>query len=276
MLFDIKKNDTHEPAMYVDEYISVITARILHITMKGIKTFPLYYVSNLKSRVKGSHVKGSHVKGIEEEIIATNFYNVSRYQRKVVTFLFDDAAAGEVAGAGAIVPLTTCIIREYDMSHFKFIPFPIGSVSLIEITKKNISLFTHFIHQNNSFSCVILPELSSIQHLLTNENFYIYGIIQNKELVSVYVFRDTMCIGSIYNYRIIAPTIFVIGFYQALCQIYKRDNTIQKITINNTSHNSYILQYVANANVLREYSFNYFLYNYGCKTMMPNECFLLC
>ena len=276
MLFDIKKNNIQEPAMYIDEYISVITARILHITLKGIKTFPLYYVDNLCANKKDEIDIDN-----ECEMIATHLYNVSRFQRKVVTFLFNSASVS----SGSSVPLTTFVTLEYDISQFHFIPFPIGSVALIEITKKNISLFTHYIHQYNPFNCVILPELSNIQHLIKTDNLFIYGIIQNRELIAVYIFKKQhtafVCVASSYIYglmtNIFVSTVFVIGFHQALQQIHKRDKTINKIMINNISHNSCIIENERRMNIRNtcEYSSAFFLYNYGCDTYPPSECFFI-
>ena len=275
MLFE--KNSI-EPAMYIDEYISTITARILHITLKGIKTIPLYYVGNLCCHSTRTNVA--------DEMIATHLYNVSRLQRKVVTFLFRQAptTANEIVSAtsaNGIVPLTTFITREYDISHFYFMPFPIGSVALIEITKKNISLFTHFINQYKNFDCIVLPEISNIQNTIHTGNMYIYGIIQNREMISAYVFKkqrnDTVvCVASSYIHGLM-PDIFIIGFLQALSQIYKRDDKLKRIMIENTSHNASIVEYAnANAAFINEYSSEYFLYNYGCYTYKPGECFLIC
>jgi hypothetical protein len=275
MLFE--KNSI-EPAMYIDEYISTITARILHITLKGIKTIPLYYVGNLCCHSTRTNVA--------DEMIATHLYNVSRLQRKVVTFLFRQAptTANEIVSAtsaNGIVPLTTFITREYDISHFYFMPFPIGSVALIEITKKNISLFTHFINQYKNFDCIVLPEISNIQNTIHTGNMYIYGNIQNREMISAYVFKkqrnDTVvCVASSYIHGLM-PDIFIIGFLQALSQIYKRDDKLKRIMIENTSHNASIVEYAnANAAFINEYSSEYFLYNYGCYTYKPGECFLIC
>ena len=291
MLFDKNNNDLLSPSMYIDEYISIITARILHITLKGIKTMPLYYIDNLC--VHQDHRK----KGIAPEMIATHYHNMSRLERKVVTYLFK--REGEL---NAIIPLTTFVTRGYDISQFYFMPFPIGSVSLIEITKKNISLFMHFIHQHNKFDCIILPEISNIQHLLQLENIYIYGIIQNRELISIYVFKkqsvwftdtdtDTItdtgtsttrkyqtidCIASLYIDGL-SSDIFIIGFNQALQQIGKRDNTIKRIMIENTSHNATIIEYAKRINIriICEYPSAFFLYNYGCYSYQPSECFFI-
>jgi len=275
MLFDKHNNNSF---MYIDEYISVITARILHMTLKGIKTIPLYYIDNLC--VHQDHRK----KGIAPEMIATHCYNMSRLQCKVVTYLLCGSSSS--SDMDAIVPLTTFITREYDISQFYFMSFPIGSVSLIEITKKNISLFTHFIHQHNKFNCIILPEISNIQHLLKTGNIYIYGIIQSRELISIYIFKkisknidsdSTMnCIASLYIDGL-SSDIFIIGFNQALQQISKRDNTIKRIMIENTSHNASIIEYAKRINIriICEYPSAFFLYNYGCYSYQPSECFFI-
>jgi hypothetical protein len=289
------EKDDSTPITYIDEYISVISARVLHITLKGLKTFPLYYIDNLC--VHSDHRN----KGIAPETIATLYYNLSRLERNVCTYLFK--REGDL---NAIVPLTTYLTYGYDISQFYFMSFPIGSVSLIEITKKNISLFTHFIHQYNKFECIILPDISSIDNLIKTENFYIYGIIQNKELIAVYIFKKQSlwfeennatatnatatndnntnnnkyqtidCIASLYIEGL-SSDIFIIGFNQALHQINKRDNKIKRIMIENTSHNATIIEYAQRINIqtICKYPSAFFLYNYGCYSYQPWECFFI-
>lgn len=279
MLFDIKNSEN--PSMYIDDYISVMTARILHLSIKGVPTRPLYYIDHLCVN------PANRKKGIAPEMIATTYYNISRYQRKVNTYLFK-----KEGDLNAIVPLTTYITYAYDiLQSFPFIQFSNGSFSLIEITKKNISLFTHFIFQHNKFTCVIVPEISNMYSLLKSENMYVYGIIQNKtELVSVYIFKKNSlwfenntvqiidCIASLSN-EFLMPEIFIIGFTQALHQIYKRDNTIRRIAIENISHNSKIISGVSSStstrNILYQYPSAFFLYNYACYSHSSNECFIV-
>ncbi len=277
----VATNDDTTPIVYTDDYISAITARILHITMKGIKTFPLYYVDNLC--VHSDHRK----KGIASDVIATHYYNICKLERKAVICLFK--REGDL---NAIVPLSVFVNYVYDISHFYYMPFPIASVSLIEITKKNISLFIHFIHQHNKFECIVLPDVSCIERWIQTENMYIYGVIQNNELISVYIFKKQSlwfydnanqkncqsidCIASLYIDGL-SSDIFIIGFNQSLHQINKRDNTVKRIMIENTSHNACIIEYATRIQIpiVYEYPSAFFLYNYGCYSYKHSECFFI-
>lgn len=271
--------DCTNPVTYIDEYISVISARILYITFNKKNTYPLYYIDNLC--VHPNYRK----KGISPEMIATLYYNLSRLQRKVFIYLFK--REGDL---NAIVPLTVFVNYGYDMSHFHFIPFPSTSVSLIEITKKNMNLFTQFIHENNYFNCVVLPDISCIYNLIESQNVYIYANIQNGMLISVYVFKKCSlwiydgatkyqtidCIASL-NMQGVSNDIFIIGFHQALQQIYKSDNTIKRVMIDNTSHNIMLIEYANRIYIpiVNQYPSAFFLYNYGCYSFKPSECFFI-
>lgn len=270
----------------VDEYISVITTRILHITMKGLKTIPLYYVDNLC--VHPDYRK----KGIAPEMIATHYYNLSRLQRNVNTYLFK--REGEL---NAIIPLTTFTTYGYDISMYAphLLPvFPTNAISLMEITEKNLRLFTYFMKEYNKFDCIILPEISNIVNLLKTENYYIFGIFQKDTLYAVYVLKKQSvwfdesspnikndnkttttqtvdCIASLSN---CSEELFVIGFKQVLQQIQKRDKTVSKIIIENTSHNNILINN-AKTGAIIQYPTAFFLYNYGCYSYPCSDCFFI-
>ena len=264
----------------VDDYISVITARILHITMKGINTLPLYYVDNLC--VHPDYRK----KGIASEMIATHYYNVSRLQRNVNTYLFKREGV-----LNAIIPLTTFTTYGYDISMYAshLLPvFPTSAISLMEITSKNIRLFTYFMKEYNKFDCIILPEISNIVNLLKTENYYIFGIFQKDTLHAVYILKKqsvwfdnklkqqdkTQTIDCIASLSICNQELFVIGFKQVLQQMQKRDKTITKIIIENTSHNNILINQ-ANTRSIIEYPTAFFLYNYGCYSYPSENCFFV-
>jgi len=283
--------DTTLPVGLVDDYISVVTARILHITMKGVKTLPLYYVDHLC--VHPDHRK----KGIAAEMIATQYYCVSRLQPKVYTYLFKREGI-----LNAIIPLTTFTTYGYDISAYApHLPsiFPTSAISLMEISVKNIRLFTYFMKECNKFDCIVLPEISSIANLIKTENYYIYGIFQKDLLHAVYVLKKQSvwvksnanavaianapananesssqiidCIASLSNCD---PTLFVIGFKQVLQQIQKRDKTIEQIMIENTSHNSILISQ-SKTRPNTEYPSAFFLYNYGCYSYPSKDCFFM-
>ena len=75
----------------------------------------------------------------------------------------------------------------------------------------------------------------------------------------------------------LSSDIFIIVFNQALQQIGKRDNTIKRIMIENTSHNATIIEYAKRINILIicEYPSAFFLYNYGCYSYQPSECLFI-
>ena len=54
----------------------------------------------------------------------------------------------------------------------------------------------------------------------------------------------------------------------------KRDKTITKIIIENTSHNNILINQ-ANTRAIIEYPTAFFLYNYGCYSYPSEDCFFV-
>ena len=73
--------DRGNPAASVSDILAVISARPLHVTLKGLKTFPVYYVDNLC--VHDDHRR----KGIAPQLIQTHYYNLRRQDAKIQTML---------------------------------------------------------------------------------------------------------------------------------------------------------------------------------------------
>ena len=84
------------------------------------------------------------------------------------------------------------------------------------------------------------------------------------------------CIASL-NMQGVSNDIFIIGFHQALQQIYKSDNTIKRVMIDNTSHNIMLIEYANSIYIpiVNQYPSAFFLYNYGCYSFKPSECFFI-
>ena len=118
-----------DPTASVSDILAVITARPLYITLKGINTFPVYYVDNLC--VHSDHRK----KGIAPQLIQTHYYNLRRQNSKIQTCLFK--REGDLT---AIVPLTTFETYGYDISSLKEEKLPHASMNVIEITLTHIRL----------------------------------------------------------------------------------------------------------------------------------------
>lgn len=272
--FPIDSTTNPEINLNTDIY-SVISARIVHITLKNVSSFPLYYIDNLCVN------PAMRKKGIAPKAIQTLHYHLRRKNEHVRTFLFK--REGEMT---AIVPLTTFTTYGYHANHIQRVELPHASMKLVEVTSKNLSLFVdHLQRKREIYDCIIVPEVANIYNMVNSGVITMYGILQNGKLCAVYVFRDAatyydgeravelVCSISTCHF----DEIFYDGFTQALalcCQEWKATKVIidgvgdnQKI-INNLFHQT-------SAHFLSSPS-AYFLYNYASYTYPPDKCFLFC
>ena len=263
-----------DPTAAVDDILAVISARPLHVTLKGLKTFPVYYVDNLC--VHSDHRK----KGIAPQLIQTHYYNLRRQNSIIQSCLFK--REGEMT---AIVPLTTFDTYGYNISCLKEEVLPHASMNVIKITMAQIRLFADFVHsKTKDFSCVIVPEIANIANIIKTGNVFIYGIIEHDNLIAIYVFRDpTLRYGSEKAIECFATLsnchhkeIFTTGFNIALHKC-NEELGATKLLIENTSHSMDIVQEFDRRRVpqFTKSPTAFFLYNYACYSSPSSSSFLM-
>ena len=257
----------------VEEILSVISARPLHVSLKGQRTFPTYYVDNLC--VNPSMRK----KGIAPKAIQTLYYEIRRKNNKINNCLFK--REGEMT---AIVPLTTFPCKCYKLGIWGSKILLHGSYNVIEIGVNNLTLLVDYIAQHkNVLDCLILPEVTNIANLIKNENIIVYGILKNNTLISLYLFRDAAVnyikdsalelVGSLNS--CLDNNIFINGFYSALDKCKKKwNNTV--ILIDELGANNIITKDAKNNNIelIFESMSALFLYNYASYTVPSSKCFV--
>jgi GNAT superfamily N-acetyltransferase len=266
--------DKGDPVASISDILAVISARPLHVTLKGLKTFPVYYVDNLC--VHSDHRR----KGIAPKLIQTHYYNLRRKDSKIQTCLFK--REGELT---AIVPLTTFETYGYNISALKEEVLPHASMNVIEITGVQLRLFADFIYsRTKDFSCVILPELSNIANIIKEGNIFIYGIIEHDKLIALYIFRDPTlkygtektieCFATLSNCH--HKEIFTTGFNIALHMCNKKLNAT-KLLLENTSHSMDIIQELERKRIpqFMKSPTAFFLYNYACYSSPSSSTFLM-
>lgn len=282
------KSSTHKSylTLYKDTstlYKSVITARPLHVSLKGASHFQTYYVDNLCVH------PGVRKKGIAPTTIQTHYYNLRHLNDKINTCLFK-----REGNMTAIVPLTTYTtfgfkLPSLDSKAVNRVKLPSASMVVIEITEQNIYLFTHFMKSNNKcFDCVINPELPNVLNLIKTKNIYIYGIIHSDNIISAYVFKNPTlkydgdnyvieCITTVTNNTKCNTEIFTIGFYIALDMCRKQINAT-RLLIEDTAHSHYIIERLkknTSVKIFTESPTAFFLYNYACYSIPSNSCLFL-
>lgn len=258
---------------------SVISAKVLHITFKKKKTFPLYYIDNLC--VNPTMRK----QGIAPKSIQTLYYNIRRKNKNINTYLFK--REGEM---NVIVPLTTYNCKCYDINKLPVVNLLHASMKVIEINKSNINLFMNFLTTKKELlECVIVPDLTNILNIINVENVMIYGIIENNELIALYVYRDSATTyDKGYSLELICSLslchhnqVFICGLSESLMACIKKMNKknikITKLLIEEIGDNKIFTKYLEEnyINYLFKSPCAFFLYNYVSYTYSSDKCFFL-
>ena len=278
LLYDNNKN-LKKTTIKDYEICSVISAKVLNITFKNKNTFPLYYIDNLC--VNPTMRK----QGIAPKSIQTLYYNIRRKNKDINTYLFK--REGEM---NVIVPLTTYDCKCYDINKLPVLNFLHGSMKVIEISKQNINLFMNFLKtKKNYLECIIIPDLTNIINIINVENVIIYGIIENSELIALYVYRDSattydkgyslelICSLSLCHHKDIFMCGLSVSLIMCIKKIKKKKINITKLLIEEIGDNKIFTKYLEenHINYLFKSPCAFFLYNYVSYTYASDKCFFL-
>ena len=263
------------------DIVAVISARPLYVRLnkKSLfgteKTmFTTYYVDNLC--VHPAYRK----KGIASTMIQTHYYNLRRQNKQITTCLFKREGA-----LNAIVPLvafnTYCVSLAGLVNNLRA-----PQHTLIEIGINQLHLCMDFIKsQMTTFSCVILPDVTSLTHLLKTGNIKIYCLINalgtTSTIVACYIFRlleltydgkkTSECIATINSSTV---DLFHYGFHQA-CTILKEKQNISLLLMEETAHTGLLLTPMLKTLVQFTSPTAFFFYNYACYTLKGRECLIV-
>ena len=280
LLYENEKYVTEQKHVVENEYLGMISARPLHVTLKSKPTFTTYYVDNLC--VHHGHRK----KGIAQKLIQTIYYDIRRKNGNINTCLFK--REGEMT---AIVPLITFITKGYAITDIPNIPLPHDVYRRIEITAKNINIVIEFIYaQTKKYDCVIVPDIANILTLIKSEILDLRGIMYGGHLVALYIFRDAAvnytisskhseimhsntieCIGSLVEES--HSFILLSGFISSL-HICSEKFKSKYVLIEEISQNNRITG-LLHAQSFLESPTAFFFYNYGCTSLKSSRTFLI-
>ena len=250
--------------------VGVITGRPLTVFLNKNK-FQTYYIDYLCVN------KNNRNKGIAPQLIQTHEYNQRLQNRSISTCLFK-----REGNLNMIVPLTIYYVYAFKIKEWKvnFSLFP--SIHLVKITKENIRLLISFLSKIKSkFQCYITTSLGNLLDLINTQNIYIYVLIQNNEILSVYFFRKSCmkynesesieCFSTINN--CLDKKTFIIGFSLALKEIKNKYSILifENLSDSNLIINNIILKY-------SPYFVNksaYYFYNFAITPFKQNEICIL-
>lgn len=260
-----------------NEIIGVITGRPISITLKNTPKQNAYYVDFLC--VKKEHRE----KHIAPQLIQTYEYSQRHNNKESSISLFK--REGKLTG---IVPLTA--YKTY-MFYTKSIKIDkIDVPSLIEISEVNFHLLTNFIDYNKkNFDCIITVNKSNLLNLILKNIYKVYGILNNKELICCYFFKQNNMIYNVkntYENRITTSNsidlalsinntnndVFINGFIIALKK-FKKDY----INIENISNNNIIIDNLLKKSLNPKFQapMAYFFYNYANRPLPSNNVIII-
>lgn len=230
--------------------------------------------------------------GIASEIIQTHEYIQAHKNNKYQISLFK--REGNLTG---IVELSKFNSYLYYINNIKERNFPYGNVNLIEINKQNIQLLIEFLEEEkNKFEIFIVPDLTNLLNLIIHKTYYIYGLLVNHKLKSIYFFKDSFMfykenkeykeknnkcieffasINGVNNIKDVNDELFINGFISSLSKISKKE--FQYIYIESISHNYLILnEMLKQVESIYINPVAYFFYNYAKNPIKSNKLFILC
>ena len=257
----------------VPTLLGVITARPLNITLNKT-VLKVHYIDNLTVDIH--HRK----EGIAPKLIQTHHYHIRQLVPDTKICLFK--REGDMT---AIVPLLRFNISGYDLKDIIHLPTPFTSLKLNRIDKHNFNDFKTFCTSiSKRFRCCIHMDSLNVYDLILKEKLIIYGLFNHCTPVCYYVFRplsctmdyDKPCIELITTLNDTTNSIFFKGF-QSSCKRIMKKYKVSRVLIEETGNTCQLIH------TFKDYNLSYksicpsafFLYNYACYSVKPEECMVL-
>jgi hypothetical protein len=255
--------------------ISILTTRPLHVEIitKNI-IMDVYYVDYLC--VDETQRK----QGIAPQMIQTHEYNQRHSNKQICVSLFK--REDELTG---INPL--CAYDTYGFNIKKWYKpqdLP-NNITFLLCDKQNMYYLMDFIKQQKTkFDICILPEISNIIELIETKNIFIYMLMDETTICSVYFFRKTCtyvkkneevlsCFASINATS--SEKVFIHGFKVAFWKIKEKYDDYKYLIVENISNNSCIINNLIIKTRPTISKTAYFFYNFAYHTFKSNKVFIL-
>jgi hypothetical protein len=162
------------------ELIGAITGRPLSVSLYNNK-FTSYYIDYLCVD------KTKRKQGVAPQLIQTHEYNQRRQNKSVSTCLFK-----REGNLTLIVPLVIYNTYGFKIHDWKIQRSLHPSIKLIKITRGNFHLLSNLLNSTSkSFDCFMSNTPSNILDLIDTNNYIVYALQQNQDLISAYFFRNS-------------------------------------------------------------------------------------
>lgn len=252
--------------------IGCMLGKPLHVYMDN-RYFKTYYVEYLC--VHKLHRK----KGIAPELIQTHDYFQRRTNQYVVCSLFkrEDNLTG-------IIPLCLYNTYVFNIERWNKEIFIHPNIAVLEINTVNIRVLKDFLNGiKNKYKCLISTNIENILTLITTNNFIVYCILQDNNVLGCFFFRNG-CTYFNENKKVvnnfcninncINNDVFVYCYGKIIQKLKKRFQIIQ---IENNSDTQVIINKILASHIPMIVSKSaYYFYNYLTKPVKPHEFYCIC
>lgn len=252
--------------------LGIISARHLNISLSGVSLLPTYYIDNLCIH------KNYRKNGLAQELIQTLYHDLSRENKKIMTYLFK-----READITAIVPLVKYNTVFYNIP--KSIYQPVKNIHIVQVTPSNIELFYRFLTDNgDTYLCKIFPDLPNLLTGIKNKYFIFYMLIDNHHIESIYGIKNPYtdfnkeplleCFFSFYKQY--NESNFIWGFWEAI-RLSNKDVGAKRFYIEAVGTNIDIISILNNTGHIELYKHitAYFLCNFIYKTVDPRKIYII-
>lgn len=216
--------------------------------------------------------------GIAPETIYSHYYN-HRLLHKNTIFLFK-----REGDSTFIVPLSAYKNYGFDITYWREnVEFdqPYIKTELINGSSINI-IIDILLKLEESFECVIKPNINHIKYFCDTDNLYIYSVLINNTPVCLYFYRNThttydgkKSMELIGSYSNTSDDIFLLGFFSSLSKL-KKISPIKILFIENISNNNIILKRVFTRHIpFAETNASYYFYNFAHHPYKSTNLFIL-
>lgn len=250
--------------------IGGITSRSLNVYIKDITPFNVYYVDYLCVN------KSKRNQGIAPQTIQTHVYNSRRINNNIKVFLFK-----KDANINSIVPLTLYLTNSYNIKDWDLPKVIHPSFNILELNKQTLQLFFEYIDTYNPFKCYISCNPESLLNLIDKQIIFGYIARNNNVVVGIYLFRNSCTKFKkerVFDLFFSLSTNdknkdnFILGFEKSLLKCYTKQQ-FQYLSIENISHNNYIMDVINNKKYIpfKTFPTAYYFYNYINKPFFSND-----
>lgn len=273
------------------EYIGLITSRPLYITFKK-KNFSINYLDHLSLH------NGYKESDTIYKLIQTHIYNTSTNSKEYNNTSNKVFLLKHFRKPFIIKSLTSFKLICYDITLISSTSNFHALYNIIELGMIHATLINAFLQkQKIYYECIIIPDLSNLFSLIKTKNIILYGVIVNRELVSLYVYKNIvthfevnyknidnnkekkkpnaiMCLASLIdqNYKDILFLGFLISLKKCSNSLSSRYLFIETLSNNIIINNK--LEKISKKVFAKKG--HYILYNYLSPYIKSNKCFILC